>query len=100
MSSGRDWTDRTNRMAARAPGLDIFSQALAVPEPSGWQVSAAGLKFLAEIERPAPVPSAEPLMMLLAVTAASTTPLIGVNMRRSRQNAKVRGGLTCFHPRT
>jgi hypothetical protein len=27
MSSGRDWTDRTKRLEARAPGLDIFSKA-------------------------------------------------------------------------
>ena len=27
ISSGTDWTDRTKRLTARAPGLDIFSQA-------------------------------------------------------------------------
>ena len=27
-TSGRDWTERTKRLAARVPDLDIFSQAL------------------------------------------------------------------------
>jgi hypothetical protein len=36
ISSGRDWTDRTKRIAARAPGLDIFSQALVVRDAAGW----------------------------------------------------------------
>jgi len=27
ISSGSDWTDRTKRLAARAPDLDIFSQS-------------------------------------------------------------------------
>lgn len=27
-TSGRDWADRTRRLAARVPGLDIFSQGM------------------------------------------------------------------------
>ena len=52
MSSGRDWTDRTNRIVARAPGLDIFSQALVVRDAAGWQITAAGRALLTSIRRP------------------------------------------------
>jgi hypothetical protein len=35
MTSGRDWTDRTKRMLARAPDLDIFSQSLVIRDADG-----------------------------------------------------------------
>ena len=40
--SGSEWTDRTKRMLARAPGLDIFSQSLVVRDAQGWQITEAG----------------------------------------------------------
>jgi hypothetical protein len=41
--SGPEWTDRTKRMLARAPGLDIFSQSLVIRDAQGWQIrSIAG----------------------------------------------------------
>jgi hypothetical protein len=85
ISSGRDWTDRTKRMAARAPDFDIFRQALVLREPSGWQITAAGRKFLAAIEKAAP--ALAPAMMLLddPPVAAPPMPLIGINTRRSRR---------------
>ena len=36
-TSGSDWTDRLRRLAARAPGLDIFGQRLILRDSSGWQ---------------------------------------------------------------
>jgi len=50
ISSGPDWTDRTKRLAARAPGLDIFTQALVLCDKSGWQITEAGRALLASIE--------------------------------------------------
>src|SRR5438552_3403975 len=45
ISSGSDWTNRTKRLAARAPGLDIFGQALVLRDDTGWQITDAGRAF-------------------------------------------------------
>ncbi|MET4848033.1 hypothetical protein ABIF62_008528 [Bradyrhizobium japonicum] len=37
-TSGRDWADRTKRLAARVPDLDIFSQGLVYRESGGWKI--------------------------------------------------------------
>jgi len=55
ISSGPDWTNRTKRLAARAPGLDIFSQALVLRDDTGWQITDAGRAFLTSIETPMPI---------------------------------------------
>ena len=41
-TSGSDWTDRLRRLAARAPGLDIFGQRLILRDSSGWQITPEG----------------------------------------------------------
>jgi hypothetical protein len=98
ISSGRDWTDLTKRIAARAPDLDIFSQAFVLRQPTGWVITAAGLDFLAAVERPsaAPVaPEAVPLASAVEVTpevvdppvAAPGVPLIGLNTGRRRRRS-------------
>ena len=38
ISSGSDWTNRTKRLAARAPALDIFSQSFVLRDSAGWQI--------------------------------------------------------------
>ena len=53
ISSGPDWTDRTKRFAARAPGLDIFSQSLVLRDSEGWQITDAGRALLVAVENPA-----------------------------------------------
>ena len=50
-SSGSDWTDRLRRLAARAPGLDIFGQRLILRDSSGWQITPEGRAFLDWLER-------------------------------------------------
>jgi hypothetical protein len=55
ISSGSDWTNRTKRLAACAPGLDIFGQALVLRDDSGWQITEAGRALLRSVEKPAPV---------------------------------------------
>src|SRR5258707_12264020 len=52
ISSGSDWTDRTKRLAARAPGLDIFSQLFVLRDEAGWQITNAGLALFAWVESP------------------------------------------------
>jgi len=38
-TNGRDWTERTKRLAARVPGLDIFAQGLVETLNGGWRIS-------------------------------------------------------------
>jgi hypothetical protein len=57
MSSGSDWTDRMRRLAARAPKLDIFSDALVLRDNNGWQITDKGRELLASLE--APIPAAQ-----------------------------------------
>ena len=52
ISSGLDWNDRTKRIAARSPGLDIFSQLLVLRDDAGWKITDAGRALLASVEAP------------------------------------------------
>ena len=71
-TSGSDWTDRLKRLAARAPGLDIFGQKLVLRDSSGWQITPEGRAFLDWLESGAAsanVPVAEPSNALLPEAA-------------------------------
>jgi hypothetical protein len=63
-TSGREWTDRTKRLAAQVPDLDIFSQRLVERTSGGWQITAKGRAVLEFMEaRPAaPEPIQAPLI--------------------------------------
>jgi hypothetical protein len=54
ISSGPEWTNRTKRLAARAPDLDIFGNAFVLRDDSGWQITGLGRRFLASLEVPVP----------------------------------------------
>ncbi|AMA55733.1 hypothetical protein [Bradyrhizobium sp. CCGE-LA001] len=56
-TSGRDWADRTRRLAARVPDLDIFCQGLVERISGGWKITARGRQVLQFMEAP---PAAEP----------------------------------------
>jgi len=56
-TSGRDWADRTRRLAARVPDLDIFCQGLVERINGGWKITARGREVLRKMEAP---PAAEP----------------------------------------
>jgi hypothetical protein len=45
-TSGRDWSERTKRLAARVPDLDIFSQALIERLNGGWRITEKGRTVL------------------------------------------------------
>lgn len=45
-TSGRDWAERTKRMAARVPNLDIFSQKLVERVNGGWRITEKGRTLL------------------------------------------------------
>jgi hypothetical protein len=55
MSCGPEWTDRTKRLAARVPQLDIFGSGYVLRDDSGWRITDIGRQFLESLEAPAPV---------------------------------------------
>ncbi|UPK31514.1 hypothetical protein [Bradyrhizobium sp. 195] len=59
-TSGPDWAERTKRLAARVPDLDIFSQGLIERMNGGWRVTDKGRAVLEIMEaRPAPAQATE-----------------------------------------
>ena len=52
VSSGPDWTERTKRLAALAPGLNIFQSRFVFVERANWQITDAGRAFLISLETP------------------------------------------------
>src|ERR1700676_3717509 len=52
VSSGPDWTERTKRLAALAPGLDIFRSRFVFVDRANWQITDAGRAFLISLETP------------------------------------------------
>jgi hypothetical protein len=59
ISSGTDWTNRTKRLAARAPKLDIFGDSFVLRDDNGWHITERGRQFLASLE--APLIASEPV---------------------------------------
>ena len=86
ISSGPDWTDRTKRIAARTPGLDIFSQGMVLRSSGGWQITDAGRAFLIESEVLISSQPQEPLPEAVEARAPPAAlppaPLVGPDTRR------------------
>jgi hypothetical protein len=90
ISSGSDWTDRTKRLAACAPGLDIFSQAFVVRDDAGWQITDAERAFLAFAETPRSAAvdgeqAPEGIVVVKPIPASPPIRLVAVNRRRRRR---------------
>ncbi|UFX49455.1 hypothetical protein HAP47_0040700 (plasmid) [Bradyrhizobium sp. 41S5] len=49
-TSGRDWAERTKRLVARVPDLDIFSQGLVERISGGWKITSKGRAVLEFME--------------------------------------------------
>ncbi|MFK4654202.1 hypothetical protein ABIF97_004136 [Bradyrhizobium japonicum] len=85
VTSGRDWADRTKRLAAHVPDLDIFSQKLVERLSGGWRITWKGravLEFMeGRLRHPEPVAEEAP--------CKSTAPSVVV-IRLSEQNASRR----------
>jgi hypothetical protein len=96
MTSGRDWTDRTKRLAARAPGLSIFSQSFVLRDDAGWQITDAGRAFLVSVETPIQMtadneqPAEAPVATPVPPQASSPIRLVAVNQRGRRRLARDR----------
>jgi hypothetical protein len=74
ISSGSDWANRTKRLAARAPQLDIFGSAFVLRDDSGWQITEIGRQFLELLEAPTHIASYQVRQLEVNVAVASTTP--------------------------
>src|SRR5258705_13820854 len=90
--SNSGWTPApwTKRLAARAPGLDIFTQAFVLRDEAGWQITHAGKAFLAALETPpqvaAPIDKApEPALLLTRMPASPVIQLNEIKRRRLRR---------------
>jgi hypothetical protein len=77
-TSGRDWADRTRRLAARVPDLDIFSQGLVERISGGWKITSKGRALLELMEaRPTALERAEapPVLETSETSSAPVPPL-------------------------
>lgn len=88
-TSGADWSQRMKRLAARAPGLDIFTSGYVLRDSNGWQITDAGREFLKSIEAQtidAGVPP--PLVVLVPPDLPpNVIQLVGHSVRRRRRAA-------------
>jgi hypothetical protein len=97
-TSGRDWSERTKRLAARVPDLDIFSQRLIERLNGGWRITDKGRAVLdvMEARHPAPEAATATAHVDASDSAASPTPLPVMarpqkrNRRQRRQAARER----------
>ncbi|WP_036045533.1 hypothetical protein [Bradyrhizobium yuanmingense] len=99
-TSGRDWVERTKRLAVRMPDLDIFSQGLIERMNGGWRVTDKGRAVLEIMEaRPAPaqateLPDVRAVEEPTAATTRSPMPSIAqvrrIRKRNRRQRAAIR----------
>lgn len=93
-TSGREWADRTRRLAARVPDLDIFSHGLVKRISRGWQITAKGRAVLEFMEaRPAaPEPIQAPLVEETTAAIVAVTqlrqPLDRAKRRRERRERR------------
>jgi hypothetical protein len=74
-TSGRDWADRTRRLAARAPGLDIWSQGLVERLSGGWKITAKGRAVLDLMEARPTTSEAVQVPAVEDSIAVSTSPV-------------------------
>jgi hypothetical protein len=74
MSCGSEWTDRTKRLAAGVPQLDIFGSAYVLRDDRGWQITDGGRQFLDALEAPCTVTYGQTPQGGANGAAASTIP--------------------------
>ena len=87
-TSGRDWAERTKRLAERVPDLDIFSQGLVERLNGGWRITEKGRSVLelmeakpAEPRTESPAPAVDPP----ASSPAASPPLAARRSGRSQR---------------
>jgi hypothetical protein len=84
---------KDERLAARAPELDIFSSGYVLREPSGWQITQKGREFLILIEAPSTEPALTPVAFPPPVASDPTdlppnvVQMVGHKVQRRRRLA-------------
>jgi len=88
MTSGPDWNDRTKRLAARAPSLDIFGQSFVLRDDAGWQITDAGRAFLVSLESPSHMTNknAKPAEVIVPLPLPQISPPARAMARRGGRN--------------
>ena len=91
-TSGPEWAERTKRLAARVPDLDIFSQGLIERLNGGWRITDKGRAILGVMEarHQAPEPATEAAHVDAPHPAPSPLPVTaypGTRGRRRRRQA-------------
>ncbi|WP_426418965.1 hypothetical protein [Bradyrhizobium genosp. A] len=92
-TSGRDWADRTMRVAARVPGLDIFSQRFVERLNGGWRITADGRDVLEFMEsrlkhdQPLKAARAEPVVEAVPLPRQPADRAFWRRRRRERRRA-------------
>ena len=91
-TSGRDWADRTRRLAARVPDLDIFSQRLVERISGGWKITSKGRKVLELMEaRPTASETAQaPPVENTSATSQALVPLLRQPADRAKRRRERR----------
>lgn len=74
ISCGSEWTDRTKRLAARVPQLDIFGSGYVLRDDSGWRITDIGRQFLDSLEAPSPAAHPQGQQSEADAAVASTMP--------------------------
>lgn len=87
-TSGRDWADRTKRLASRVPTLDIFSQRLVTRESGGWKITEKGRTVLELMEaRPG---AGELLTVVPTETVTAPVPPLRWTVERAKRRRECR----------
>ncbi|MCP3442262.1 hypothetical protein [Bradyrhizobium sp. CCGUVB14] len=91
-TSGREWSERTKRLGARVPDLDIFSQRLVVRENGGWRITDEGRSVLSFMEGRAlsQMPVLEVLALENAPAPVPPLPQLAQRALRRRQRRERR----------
>ena len=89
-TSGPYWADRTTRLAARVPDLDIFSQGLIERMNGGWRITDKGRAVLDVMEARHPAPQTAHVDASHPATSPPPFPIMarpGKRTRRQRRQA-------------
>ncbi|MGY0572466.1 hypothetical protein ACTGJ9_016480 [Bradyrhizobium sp. RDM12] len=89
-TSGRDWADRTRRLAARVPDLDIWSQGLAERTSGGWKITSKGRVALEFMEARPAAPEPSQASVVEETTAAMEVATDVPPLRQAADRAKRR----------
>lgn len=86
-TSGPDWDERTKRLAARVPGLDIFSDGLVERQNGGWRITVKGRAVLESMEARRSDPAVEKVAI---EAAAAPVPALPQPMERAKRRRERR----------